>query len=307
MAIVMKRVPILLTFAASLWGAQPSTLEPAHWKIGGATIDVEFTSGRFDLPRANVLKWVENAVRSVTVYFGRFPVPHAKIRVSPREGSSGIFNGTTWGNEGSLTHVSLGEHTSQDELDMDWMMTHELVHTGFPDVDREHHWMEEGMATYVEPVARAQAGLMDIKRVWGEMARFMPRGQPAAYDQGLDRTHSWGRTYWGGALFCLLADVQIREQTKNRKGLQDALRAIVAAGGNIDEEWPLRRAFEVGDKATGTTVLVTLYDQMKDTAVRADLDGLWKRLGVEVTDHAVSFNNKAPLAAVRRRITEPRP
>ena len=302
---MIKQVPILLTVAAGLWGAEPSVLEPAHWKIGGATIDVEFTPGRFDLPRANVLKWVENAAHSVTVYFGRFPVPHARIRISPREGSSGVFNGTTWGHEGSLTRVSLGEHTSQDELDMDWMMTHELVHTGFPDVDNQHHWMEEGMATYVEPIARAQAGLMDVKRVWGEMARFMPKGQPATYDQGLDRTHSWGRTYWGGALFCLLADVQIREQTKNRKGLQDALRAIVAAGGNIDEEWPIRHAFEVGDKATGTKVLVTLYDQMKETPVKADLDALWKRLGVELVDNAVSFDNKAPLASVRRAITRP--
>jgi hypothetical protein len=302
---MLKRLSILLTAAASVWAAEPGTLDPAHWTIGGAAIDVEFTPGRFDLPRAAVLKWVENAARSVTVYFGRFPVPHARIRITPYAGSSGVFNGTTWGHEGSLTRVSLGEHTSQDQLDTDWMMTHELVHTGFPDVDNQHHWMEEGMATYVEPIARAQAGLIDIKRVWSEMARFMPKGQPAAYDQGLDRTHSWGRTYWGGALFCLLADVQIREQTQNRKGLQDALRAIVAAGGNIDEEWPIRHAFEVGDKATGTRVLVTLYDQMKETPITADLDTLWKRLGVELAGNAVSFNDKAPLAAVRRAITKP--
>ncbi len=299
---MLKRASILF-LATAAWAAEPGVLEPAHWKIGGAAIDVEFTAGRFDLPRAAVLKWVENAVRSVSVYFGRFPVSHAKIRVSPLQGSSGVFNGTTWGGEGSFTRISVGEHTSQDELDMDWMMTHELVHTGFPDVDQEHHWMEEGMATYVEPVARAQAGLMDVKRVWSEMARFMPRGQPSASDQGLDRTHSWGRTYWGGAMFCLLADVQIREQTRNRKGLQHALRAIVAAGGNIDEEWPIRHAFEVGDKATGTTVLVTLYDQMKATPVKPDLDALWKRLGIALTNNNIAFDDKAPLAAIRRAIT----
>src|SRR5260370_39799452 len=99
---------------------------------------------------------------------------------------------------------------------------------------------------------------MDVKRVWSEMARFMPRGQPAAYDQGLDRTHSWGRTYWGGALFCLLADVQVREQTKNRKGLQDASRAIVAASGKIDDEWALRNALGPGDEAAGATGRTTL-------------------------------------------------
>ena len=39
---------------------------------------------------------------------------------------------------------------------------------------------------------------------------------------GLDNTHTWGRTYWGGAMFCLLADVEIRRRTHNRRGLQDA-------------------------------------------------------------------------------------
>ena len=58
----------------------------------------------------------------------------------------------------------------------------------------------------------------------------MPKGLPAAGDRGLDYTPTWGRTYWGGALFCLLADIDIRKRTSNRFGLQDALRAIVAAG-----------------------------------------------------------------------------
>ena len=42
------------------------------------------------------------------------------------------------------------------------------------------------------------------------------------------------------------------------KGLEDALRGILAAGGNISEDWPLERALRVGDEATGTRVLETL-------------------------------------------------
>ena len=61
-------------------------------------------------------------------------------------------------------------------------------------------------------------------------------------DRGLDRTRTWGRTYWGGALFCLMADVEIRKQTGNRVGLQDALRTILSAGGSIDKK-------EVADRA----------------------------------------------------------
>ena len=83
------------------------------------------------------------------------------------------------------------------------------------------------------------------------MIRDMPQGLPASGDQGLDNTHTWGRTYWGGALFCLLADVEIRNERRAAKACEDALRAINGAGGTIDVDWPLERALEIGDKATG--------------------------------------------------------
>src|SRR6202021_3742385 len=85
------------------------------------------------------------------------------------------------------------------------------------------------------------------------------QGAPGAGDEGVRPAHTWGRTWWGGSLFCLVADVQIRVATGNRKGLQDALRAIVAAGGTIDHEWPLARALEIGDRATATNVLTKMY------------------------------------------------
>jgi predicted metalloprotease with PDZ domain len=137
------------------------------------------------------------------------------------------------------------------------------------------------------------------------MLHDMPKGDPESGDQGLDNTHTWGRTYWGGAQFCLKADVEIRRQTANRKGLQDALRAIMNAGGTIDNDWPLTKAFETGDKATGTHVLMDLYNQMRDKPKPVDLDLLWKELGVERTAAGVRFDNNAPLAKIRQAITAP--
>ncbi|MBW4039715.1 MAG: hypothetical protein HIU91_12770 [Acidobacteria bacterium] len=98
------------------------------------------------------------------------------------------------------------------------------------------HWLEEGIATYVEPVARVQARELTPQRVWGDMIEGMVHGEPEAGDLGLDRTHTWGRIYWGGALFCLIADVEIHKNTDNKLGLQDALRGIVNAGGTIDKD-----------------------------------------------------------------------
>jgi hypothetical protein len=209
---------------------------------------------------------------------------------------------------GPFTRISLGQLTDQQDLDTDWMMTHEMVHMAFPNVEgqgREHHWIEEGMATYIEPIARAQIGRLKVDKVWGDMARYMPQGLPRDGDQGLDHTHTWGRTYWGGALYWLLADVQIRECTKNRQGLQDAMRGILDAGGDIEHDWPIERVLETGDRATGCTVLEKLYDQMKATPVSPDLGALWKRLGIEVNGGAVKYNDRAPLAKIRKAITVP--
>jgi predicted metalloprotease with PDZ domain len=131
----------------------------------------------------------------------------------------------------------------------------------------------------------------------------MPQGLPQKGDRGLDWTHTWGRTYWGGAIFSLLADVKIRQQTKNTKGLEHALRAILERGGDIRSSFDLSQALRIGDGATGTRVLQDLYEQMKDKPARIDLDAIWADLGVRLDDQEVRFDERAPSAAIRRAIT----
>jgi predicted metalloprotease with PDZ domain len=167
-------------------------------------------------------------------------------------------------------------------------------------------WLEEGLATYVEPLARARAGLLSDERVWRSFLRGMPNGLPRAGDRGLDHTPTWGRRYWGGAIFCLLADLEIRRRTDNRRSLDDAVRGIVAAGGNIAVRWPLARALAEGDRATGVPVLTELHAKMGAAPVPVDLEGLWKRLGVSLRGRSVAFDDTAPLAAVRRAMTSRR-
>jgi hypothetical protein len=146
---------------------------------------------------------------------------------------------------------------------------------------------------------------MALNDAWRSLVRGMPNGEPESGDQGLDNTHTWGRTYWGGALFCLVADIGIRERTKNRKGLEDALRGINKAGGSISEDWDIAKALAIGDKATGTTVLRSLYKEMRDAPSPIDLEKLWAKLGIAMKDGSVSFNDKAPEANIRKAITAP--
>jgi hypothetical protein len=274
--------------------------------IGGAKLQVDFAVGALDLPPAQIMPWVERAAQSVTTYFGRFPVARARILIVPAADERGIMQGTTWGNmrgNPGFTRIRLGQHTTEKDLAEDWTMTHELTHMAFPSMPDEQHWIEEGMATYVEPIARVQTGELQARQVWADMMDGMPKGEPKQGDRGMDRTHTWGRTYWGGALFCLMADVAIRERTSNKMGLQDALRGIVAAGGTIDQDWTLTRAFQVGDKATGTRVLTEMYAQWGNSPVPVDLAKLWAKLGVSRGADGAQFAASAPEAKIREAIT----
>lgn len=280
------------------------------FRIGGATIQVDFAPGSLDLPAPQVLTWVENAASAVATYYGRYPVPRDRILIQPRADDSGVMHGTTWGGVGgfpAFTRIGVGQHSTVADLSDDWMMTHELVHTAFPSQDDAQHWIEEGIAVYVEPIARVQAGFLTPEKIWSDMARDMPKGDPQSGDQGLDRTHTWGRTYWGGAQFCLLADVTLREQTHNRLGLEDALRAIMNAGGTIDQDWTIEKTLAAGDAGTGTHVLEDLYSRMSDAPVKVDLEGIWKKLGVIRTADGIRLDDTAPEAGIRLAITRTPP
>jgi hypothetical protein len=274
----------------------------ATMEVPDGKIDITLPDDPMSPTRDNLMHWVKTAANNVSQYYGRFPVPHLTLRIRSDD-RSGVHHGVTYARDGGLIVISVGRNTEIDELDDDWMLTHEMIHLAFPSMPRDQHWIEEGISVYVEPVARAQAGQKTAAAVWHEFARDMPKGQPDSGDEGLDNTHTWGRTYWGGALFCLTADVQIREKTHNKKGLQDALRAIRDKGGVIDEDWEIEQAFSIGDKATGTTVLRDLYRKMGSKSVAVDLDSVWKKLGVELKDGKLTLNDQAPEASIRKAIT----
>jgi len=273
--------------------------------VAGGTLNVAFAPGELALPRSALMAWLEKSARAVSVYFGKFPVASARVLIVPAPGDS-VQSGTTFGFRGAAIRLLVGSDATEADLDDDWKAVHEMTHLALPDVEDSHLWLAEGIAVYVEPVARVQAGDLTAEKIWGDMVRDMPKGLPKAGDRGLDHTPTWGRTYWGGAIFCLLADVGIRKQTGNRVGLQQALRGILDAGGDHEkdwDDWPIERILQVGDKATGTNVLSDLYAKMRDKPYAPDLDALWRDLGVSARDGHVTFDDGAPLAAIRRAIT----
>ena len=231
-----------------------------------------------------------------------FPVKRLHVALSPHSGTS--IHGTAYPGDPPVIIVRLGSNASLTDPRYDWVLAHELVHLALPPLKRRHHWLEEGLATYLEPLARHQSGLLATDQVWHWLLQGLPKGLPQAGDQGLDFTPSWGRTYWGGALFCFLADLSIRQQTVNQASLVTALRGINQAGGSMQSKrlWPISELLAIGDRATGTQVLQDLYAEHSVTAVNTDLPALWRDLGVALVDGQIIFNEQARLSELRRAL-----
>ncbi len=269
--------------------------------VDGAAIHIEFEPGAFRDGGDGVRGWIRRSANIVAGYYGRFPTTRVTVQVIAEAGD-GVHGGKSFANPDAFIRVQLGREVTEAQLLADWVLVHEMTHLALPDTGEAHAWLSEGLATYVEGVARVQAGNRSEADVWSEQIRQMPRGMPQPQDRGLDHTHTWGRTYWGGAMFCLLADVEIRKQSHNRVGLQDALRAVARASGGLAADWPIERVLRTGDGAVGTTTLEDLYAQMKDTPVTPDLMRLWQQLGIEPEGSSVRLADSAPLADVRRAI-----
>lgn len=279
---------------------EPEPDGPGLLHVGGATITVSYEGRELPLPPEQMEAWVRRSAQMVSDYLGGFPVPSLEVNLVGR-GWGGVGFGLH--QDGRWITIYCGRRTSEAGLNNDWVLVHEMLHAAFPDLARDHRWMQEGLSTYLEPVVRARAGNTTDTDVWRRWIRSMHHGRPRSGDRGLDRTHTWGRTYWGGALFWLMADVELRTQTGNKRSVRDVVRGILAEGGNGRANWSTQRVIEVADQATDTTVVSELYARMAQAPGDVDLDQLFADLGVARVDGETIFDDDAPLAHVRRAIT----
>jgi hypothetical protein len=274
--------------------------QTARVETARGVVDVAITPGERALSNEVLVGWVQSAAANVAGYFGRFPVPRALVIVLIG-GRRAVGYGSGMGFGGASVMISVGNAARAEDLKNDWVLTHELSHLALPNLRREHRWLEEGMATYVELVARARAGALPAEVLWRDLMNGLPNGVKAVGEGGLDVGGGWAGTYWGGALYWFLADVAIREQTGNVLGVEHALRGIMAEG-TIADAWRVERVLRVGDEATGTQALRDWYARLGKGAYTVDLGALWARLGVSRSGGGVAFDDSAPLASVRRAI-----
>jgi hypothetical protein len=295
--------PAELLFEAPFSGF--GRFEQRRLQVGASTIDVAVAPGaaRLRVSPAELDAALLRGAAAVSDYYGRFPVPNVTLIVLPSPGRE-IF-GMQLGNGGASVVLFLGTELDAAALARDWVVVHELLHLGFPTLDRRYLWLAEGLATYQEPLVRARAGLLGEADLWRGYLQGLPKGLPGASDPGLDGNGRWGRTYWGGALVFLLLDVELRARSLPGQNLDAAARSILQRGGDTSVRWTLERTLAAGDAALDQPSLSAAYARFASTPERVDLDALFLRLGVRLEGGEVRFDEGAELAEVRRLLLAP--
>jgi len=242
--------------------------------------------------------WVDAVAESNRRFWGRSPAQSglAILIPSPR---GGVPFGRVLSLGGSVVTVLIGKTATERDLYDDWVLVHEFLHLGSPLMRDAGPWLNEGIATFYEPVLRARAGWKSEDAVWREWISQMPRGMPAMTDIGL-RNAGRGGIYWGGALFVLTAEIELLQASEGKYGFSDCLRQVLAEGGDATVKWPTARLLQSCDMNLGRDVLGKLAERHVAKGSAMTLDEIWRKLGVTLSeDGEITYDDSAELAWLR--------
>ena len=265
---------------------------------GDPELTLALPTGATALPAEVLTAWVNAVAEGNRRFWGRSPAQHglAILVPSPR---GGVPFGRVLSLGGSVVTVLVGKDATAPDLYDDWVLVHEFLHLGSPMMRDAGPWLNEGIATFYEPVLRARAGWKPEDDVWREWISQMPRGMPAMTGIGL-RNAGRGGIYWGGAVFVLMAEVKLLQASQGKYGFSDCLRQVLADGGDATTKWPTMKLLQSCDKAVGQDVLSPLAQSHIAKGSAMSLDKIWQKLGVTLSeDGKITYDDSAELAWLR--------
>jgi hypothetical protein len=264
---------------------------------GDPELTLAVPPGATQIAPEQLAAWVSAVAEGNRRFWARSPTKGGLIVIvpSPRRG---VPFGRVLSLGGAVVTVLVGREASPQDLYDDWVLVHELLHLGSPLMRDTGAWLNEGIATFYEPVLRARAGWKTEEEVWREWISRMPRGMPAMTGIGLVNAGRGG-IYWGGALFVLMAEIESLQASGGKLGFSDCLRTVLAEGGDVTVKWPTMKLLDRCDALLGAPVIASLAKRHIEQGSAMDLDRLWRRLGVSMDGDAIRYDDAAELAWLR--------
>lgn len=278
---------------------RPNLANTAALKEDGV-LRVAILDGTGPGARADLLDWVQRTAEAEANWWQGFTARQSLVALVPTNARRATGYGRTVSGGGATVMVEVGRDVDRRRLFEDWVLVHEVIHTGMPYLRGRATWFMEGAATYIEPILRARAGWKSEEDVWREWIAEMPQGV-GAFAAGL-ASASGRQNYWGGALFMLLADIDLRRDSDGARGLEDCLAGALWDGLDGSKRTTLAEYASACDRAVGHGTVSRLIARHLEGGQPIDLDALWRALGVAQQGGRIVFDDTAPLAKWRRMI-----
>jgi hypothetical protein len=253
--------------------------------------------------------WIARSAAVVSAPAAAFPVNRAQVVIAPSSPSPyPIHFGHTGRSGGASVVLFVPTDISAEALRADWIAIHEFSHLWHPFIRREDAWLSEGLATYLQEVLRARAGLVTPSSVWQRLYAGAKLGRETSHSLAEETRRmafeqNYRRVYWAGAAIALMLDVQLRSDSAGRLSLDVLLSRLRSRPELFMRRLSARELLQILDESTAADAqpaceaLASRYL----AANLPDLTALYTELGIDPTTGDASAS-PAPLAHVRDAI-----
>ena len=282
--------------------------------VTGTELTIVLLNTQSDTDRSAIVDWVRETAKIVTLAYGRFPNPSAKVILIPVRGNSwGSDSAVPFGrvvrDGGEAIELLINEDKPISEFYDDWTATHEFSHLLLPYLHRDQRWISEGFAQYFQNVLLSRAGRYTEDYAWQELHDGFERGRQSVPDLSPnqaargDARDARMKIYWSGAALALMADVELRRRSGGSESLDVVLGRLQRCCLPSPKTWSGRELFTKLDTLIDEPLFMNLYHQYADANGFPDVRPILQQLGVATGYDGIRLLNDAELAAVRAAIS----
>lgn len=280
----------------------------------GSSINIVMPAALTTIQQKKITRWLSSGINSLARAYNTLPVDNFRILVLPTgPNREAVPWGQVMRGGGDSVHLYVDETKTLEELKADWVLVHELSHLLHPYLKGGDSWLAEGIASYYQNVLRAREGLLDQEQAWENLHAGFQRGLKQFEPQmtlendtrQLMRERKYMRVYWSGAAIALLADVQLRTESKGSLSLDLVLKQISQCClPTVERRMRAYELMQTLDEISNSVVFSRLYKDYVARAKFPSLDAAYQTLGITRTGEGLQFD--ATPHALHKRIMVPR-
>lgn len=297
--------------AIAIFGRFDSTVTT----VAGSDLRIALLRSATDYDSAAMVDWIRDTANNITLVYGRFPNPAARIVIIPaatrpwRDDLPGVVFGRIVRDGGETVELLIDPRQPMASFQSDWTATHELSHMMLPYLRSEQRWISEGFAQYYQNVLLTRAGHYDEQYAWQKLHDGLERGRSSVPEMSpneataADERDSRMKVYWSGTALALMADVELRRRSNGKESLDTVLGQFQRCCLPSARTWTGTELFTKFDSFLDEPVFMNLYQQFADTPGFPDTNPLLEQLGIVLDDGKVRLSGGAQLAEIRAALT----